>query len=73
MILLVGHPAGARVKLDSDGRKNCDTGTRPLPTQVIVHAPYDVRFEETPSIERPLGDFELLVGILIGRDRWPLS
>src|SRR5260370_32987855 len=31
-----------------------------MPTQVIVHALYDVRFEETPSIERPLGDFELL-------------
>jgi hypothetical protein len=37
-----------------------------MPTQVIVHAPYDVRFEETPSIERPLGDFELLVRAEVG-------
>ena len=37
-----------------------------MPTQVIVHAPYDVRFEEMPSIDRPLGDFELLVRAELG-------
>ena len=37
-----------------------------MPTQVIVHAPYDLRFEEMPSIERPLGDFELLVRAEVG-------
>ena len=37
-----------------------------MPTQVIVHAPYDVRLDEMPSIERPLGDFELLVRAEVG-------
>ncbi len=29
--------------------------------QVIVHAPYDVRCDDAPSIDDPLGDYELLV------------
>ena len=37
-----------------------------MPTQVVVHAPYDVRFEEIPSNGRPLGDFELLVRAEVG-------
>ena len=37
-----------------------------MPTQVMVHAPYDLRLEEAPSIERPLGDFELLVQAEVG-------
>ena len=32
-----------------------------MPRQVIVHAPYDVRLDEIEPIERPLGDFEVLV------------
>src|SRR5437868_233935 len=27
--------------------------------QVIVHAPFDVRLDDVPSAERPLGDYEL--------------
>jgi hypothetical protein len=30
-------------------------------SRVIFNAPYDVRFEETPTIEGALGDFEVLV------------
>ena len=37
-----------------------------MPTQVIAHAPYDLRLDEIPSIERPLGDFELLVQADVG-------
>jgi threonine dehydrogenase-like Zn-dependent dehydrogenase len=37
-----------------------------MPTQVIAHAPYDLRLDEIPSIERPLGDFELLVRAEVG-------
>ena len=32
-----------------------------MPKRVIVHAPYDVRLEEIPLIQQPLGNFELLV------------
>jgi threonine dehydrogenase-like Zn-dependent dehydrogenase len=32
-----------------------------MPKQVFIHAPYDVRFDEVPPIDRPLGDYELLV------------
>ena len=37
-----------------------------MPTQIVLYAPYDVRFEEMPSIDRPLGDFELLVRAEVG-------
>ena len=34
---------------------------RRMPKQVFIHAPYDVRFDDLPRHDRPLGDFELLV------------
>jgi len=32
-----------------------------MPKQVIVHAPFDVRLDELPALNRPLGEFEMLV------------
>jgi hypothetical protein len=31
-----------------------------MPKQVIVHAPFDVRLDDLPAVEQPLGEFEIL-------------
>jgi threonine dehydrogenase-like Zn-dependent dehydrogenase len=32
-----------------------------MPKQVIVHSPFDVRLDDVPALEQPLGEFEILV------------